>query len=186
MPAEREETRNYAELTGLNRAFLQLITQFRSPAGQSVFGLEPAVAGQLRALNAEQLDQLATTPGLLACFVPPDLRVADAPVTASPDWQHAAGVYVSALLTYLWQTEDEFLRAVIQPLLPGCDLRTMKQHFSQIITLTDRAILQLRARFHDHPSFWSDLIRSVRLDDPEFCALSRLTYIPLALTEDSC
>jgi len=60
----------------------------------------------------------------------------------------------------------------------------MKLDFAQIRSSADLAVDQLRARFTEHPSFWTDLIRSARSGDAEFQSLSRLTIIPLILAEE--
>jgi len=185
--------RLYAELTSLNRGFLGLITEPGPLREAPVLGLDAATVDQLRQLSKEELEFISGTPGLLACFsnIPSvsRLRVAEKSVTrisAQTGWRESARLYVTGLLTYLWQMEQQDL--------PCCALcsgftgqgsePSMKLDFAQIRSSADLAVDQLRARFTEHPSFWTDLIRSARSGDAEFQSLSRLTIIPLVLAEE--
>ncbi len=193
MRPEHSDMRLYVELTGLNRGFLGLITETGPLREAPVLGLDAATVDQLRRLSQEELEFIASTPGLLACFsnIPTvsRLRVAEKSVTriaAQTGWRESARLYVTGLLTYLWQMEQQDW--------PCCALcagsigqgsePSMKLDFAQIRSSADLAVDQLRARFTEHPSFWTDLIRSARSGDAEFQSLSRLTIIPLVLAEE--
>ncbi|MDH3977096.1 MAG: hypothetical protein OEU86_01170 [Gammaproteobacteria bacterium] len=196
MSSEPSDIQNYAEWTGWNREFLRLVTEFGHHDGQSVFGLMPEVIDQLKLLTCRQRDQLAATPGLLVCFAAPvdhqPMKIADAPAApamTNTQWRHAAGVFVSALLTYLWKTDCRTVRDA-QDLTGQSFFSKMYQpeaqnNFLPVLDVTERAVGQLRARFHDHPTFWADLIHGIHMDNAEFCTLSQLTYIPLAVAEES-
>ena len=196
MLSEPSDIHNYAEWTGWNREFLRLITDFGHHDGQPMFSLPPAVIDQLKSLTLKQRHQLASTPGLLVCFVAPadckSMKVADAPpapAATNPQWRHAVGVFVSALLTYLWKTDYRRVRGAQdlagQQFLSNVHQSEQPQNFPPVLDITERAVDQLQARFHDHPTFWTDLIHGIQMDNAEFCTLSQLTYIPLAVAEES-
>ena len=193
MRPEHSDMRLYVELTGLNRGFLGLITK-RGPLREApVLGLDAATVDQLRQLSPEELEFIAGTPGLLACFshIPSvsRLRVAEQSVSrisAQNGWRESARLYVTGLLTYLWQMEQQdwpccalCAGSAGQGSMPSREL-----DFTRIRSSADLAVDQLRARFTEHPSFWIDLIRSARSGDAEFQSLSRLTIIPLVLAEE--
>jgi len=191
MYPEHSDMRMYADLADLNLGFLILMTD--PGACREVFslGLDTAIIEQLRSLAPAELEFIASTPGLLACFsgfAPRALHhVADRPVarqSAQSDWRESARLYVTGLLTYLWQ----------QHRVPSCTLCAQSAEsgfapvadfdFARMRSSADLAVENLRARFVGHPSFWMDLIRSARSGDEDFRALSRLTVIPLLLAEE--
>jgi hypothetical protein len=185
--------RIYADLKDLNRGFLGLITEPGAHRAVPTLGLDAAIVDQLCRLSPEELELIAGTPGLLACFsrLPPvSLRqVAEMPITHLParsGWRESARLYVTGLLTYLWQMEQRDW-----PCCALCAGSAEKQSgslgefdFARIRASADFAVDQLRARFTNHPSFWIDLIRSARSGNEDFQVLSRLTIIPLVLAEE--
>jgi hypothetical protein len=193
MRPEHSDMRLYAELTGLNLGFLGLITKPGPLREAPVLGLDAATVEQLRRLSEEELEFVAGTPGLLACFSPipsvQRLRVSEQPVSeisAQTDWRESARLYVTGLLTYLWQMEQQnWPCCALCASATGQDSEpSMQLDFTRIRSSADLAVDQLRARFTGHPSFWTDLIRSARSGDAEFQTLSRLTIIPLVLAEE--
>ncbi|MAF83273.1 MAG: hypothetical protein CL797_04145 [Chromatiales bacterium] len=185
--------RMYADLSDLNRGFLGLLTEPGAQQAVPNFGLDAAIIDQLCRLSLAELEFIAGTPGLLACFSQlPTVsmhRVAEAPTTRQPAqaaWRESARLYVTGLLTYLWQMEQRDW--------PCCALcaGSAELHsgslgefdFARIHASADIAVDQLRARFSNYPSFWTDLIRSARSGNEDFQALARLTIIPLVLAEE--
>jgi hypothetical protein len=193
MCPDHSEIRMYADLADLNRGFLGLLTA--PGAGQAApgLGLEVAIVGQLRRLSPAQIEFIAGTPGLLACFThspQANLRqVAEMPA-AHPSlpsvWRESARLYVTGILTWFWQLDQHdwpccALCAGSQEKQPGSP---GEFDFTRIRSSADFAVDRLRARFTDHPSFWVDLIRGARSGDEDFRELSRLTVIPLVLAEE--
>ena len=193
MYPDHSDMRMYADLTDLNLGFLTLMTDPSACQVVSNLGLDVVIVEQLSRLSIEELEFIAGTPGLLACFssVPERARhhVAEMPaaqLSTQSDWWESVRLYVTGLLTWLWQLE--------QRSVPGCTLcpdssksglaPLAEFDFVRIRSTADHAAVQLRARFANHPSFWVDLIRSARSGDEDFQALSRLTVIPLLLAEE--
>ena len=192
MRPDYSDMRLYDHLTGLNRGFLGLITAPGPLHEAPVLGLDAAIVAQLRRLSPVELEFIAGTPGLLACFarVPSALlRVAETPLvqaSVQTGWRESARLYVTGLLTYLWQMEQQdwpCCALCAGSAEPGPE-PLAEFDFARIRSSADLAVDQLRARFTAHPSFWIDLIRSARSGDEEFQALSRLTVIPLVLAEE--
>lgn len=193
MRSDYPDMQMYEDLGDLNRGFLGLITGPGATREIPALGLDAAIVEQLRMLSAAELDFIAGTPGLLACFSrlpPPSLhQVAEIPVArlaVHRGWRESARLYVISLLTYLWQMEQRgwpccALCAGTAAEGPG---PLAAFDLARIRTSADFAVDQLRARFADHPSFWKDLIRSARSGNEDFQALSRLTIIPLVLAEE--
>jgi len=176
------------ELVSLNLGFVELIAAPDAPG----LGLEAAIVEQLRTLAPLEKAFIAGTPGLLACFArlpPPALqRVAEAPPVLTPvesSWREAARLYVTGLLTWLRQLEQQAVPCCALCAAAQDPARNSLAHldFSRIRASADFAVDQLRVRFCDHPTFWADLIRSARSGDEDFQALSRLRIIPLVLAE---
>ncbi len=193
MYPDHSDMRMYADLLDLNRGFLGLLTEPGPHRAVPTYGLDAAIVDQLRRLSPEELEFIAGTPGLLACFsrLPPAslLQVAEMPVIHSSEqsgWRESARLYVTGLLTYFWQME--------QHNWPFCALCAGSAErgsgslgefdFARIRASADFAVGQLRARFTNHPSFWTDLIRSARSGNEDFQMLSQLTIIPLVLAEE--
>ena len=193
MRPEHSDMRLYVEITGLNRGFLELITKPGPLREAPVLGLDAATVDQLRQLSPEELEFIAGSPGLLACFshIPSvsRLRVAEKSVSrisAQTGWRESARLYVTGLLTYLWQMEQQDWPccALCAGSTGQSSMLSVELDFTRIRSSADLAVDQLRARFTEHPSFWTDLIRSARSGDAEFRSLSRLTIIPLVLAEE--
>jgi len=193
MRPDYSDMRLYDDLTGLNRGFLGLLTESEPASEAPVLGLDAAIVAQLRRLSPAELEFIAGTPGLLACFsrLPSAtlLRVAEVPFArhkAQSGWRESARLYATGLLTYLWQVEHQdwpccalCAGAVGQAPEPLAEI-----DFARIRSSADQAVDRLCVRFAAHPSFWTDLIRSARSGDAEFRVLSRLTVIPLVLAEE--
>ncbi len=193
MCPDHADMRLFDDLIDLNRGFLSLITAPGARRAAQAHGLDSAIIDQLRSLSAQDLEFIARTPGLLAGFAKVSAvslhRVAEMPavgLVVNSTWRESARLYVTGLLTYLWQMEQHeqsysALRAGVSAsgseLLVGID-------FARIHASADYAVDHLRARFADHPSFWPDLIRSACSGNEEFQLLSQLTIIPLVLAED--
>ncbi len=195
MYPEYSDTRIYADLANLNRGFLDLLVEPGSPRVASTFGLDAAIVNQLRQLSAVELDMIATTPGLLACFsqfAPVPLhQVAEtsiAGLSEPPVWRESARLFVMCLLTYLRHMQQHgWSRCALGTGFGSAsNARVPPAHFdfARIRPSADLAVDQLRARFAAHPSFWSDLIHSARSGNEDFQTLSRLTIIPLVVAEE--
>jgi len=193
MCPELSDMRIYDDLTDLNRGFLGLMITPRAGQVVPTFGLDAAIIDQLRRLSPEELEFIAATPGLLACFsrlpTPSLYQVAETGVTrlsARPAWRDSARLYVTGLLTYLWQMEQQgwpSCALCMRSVEPGRS-SLVDLDFTRISSSADFAVDQLRARFADYPSFWTDLIRGARSGNEDFQALARLTIIPLVLAEE--
>ncbi len=193
MCPDHSDMRMYADLTDLNRGFLGLMTEPGEHRAVPTLGLDAAIVDQLRRLSPAELEFIAGTPGLLACFSRlPSVslhQVAETRITPLPapsGWRESARLYVTGLLTYLWQMEQRdwpccALCAGFAEMGSGS---LGEFDFARIRASADFAVDQLRARFTDHPSFWTDLIRSARSGNEDFRVLSRLTIIPLVLAEE--
>lgn len=190
MCPDRDDMPLTAELISMNLGFLELVTAADAPC----LGLEPAIVEQLQALAPPERVFIAGTPGLLPCFArlpSPALQcVAEAQPALAPiaaAWREAARLYVTGLLTWLRQVEQQDLPccALCAPSRNPAQNHLAHLDFAQIRASADAAVDQLRARFGDHPTFWADLIRSARSEDEDFRALSRLRIIPLVLAEQS-
>lgn len=192
MYPDHADMRMYADLTELNLGFLTLMTDPGACQAISSLGLDVAIVDQLCRLSPAELEFVAGTPGLLACFssLPARARhhVAEPPAasrSAQSGWRESARLYVTGLLTYLWQLE--------RGNVPSCALCAgftasgfaplAELDFVRIRSSAELAVDHLRVRFARHPSFWIDLIRSARSGDEDFQALSRLTVIPMLLAE---
>ncbi|MDP7153678.1 MAG: hypothetical protein QF789_03780 [Gammaproteobacteria bacterium] len=193
MRPNHSDMRMYADLMDLNRGFLGLLTAPRSQQAVPNFGLDAAIIDQLSRLSLAELEFIAATPGLLACFSQwPTVSmhwVAEVGTTRTSNqaaWRETARLYVTGLLTYLWQMEKRdwpccALCAGSAELNSGS---MEKFDFTRIHVSADIAVDQLQARFNNYPSFWTDLICSARSGNEDFRALSQLTIIPLALAEE--
>jgi len=192
MRPEYPDSRMYADLTDLNLGFLGLLIEPGARQGVANLGLDVAIVDQLRRLSPEELAFVAGTPGLLASisrFPSATLhQVAEAPgvqLLERTGWRESARLYVTGLLTYLWQIEQRdwpCCALCSDPAEQGSGLPG-EFNFAQIRASADFAVDHLRARFTLHPSFWTDLIRRARSGNEDFQALSRLTVIPLVLAE---
>ena len=107
MRPNHSDMRMYADLSDLNRGFLGLLTEPGAQQAVPNFGLDAAIIDQLCRLSLAELEFIAGTPGLLACFSQlPTVsmhRVAEAPTTRQPAqaaWRESARLYVTGLLTY--------------------------------------------------------------------------------------
>jgi len=194
MYREYSDTRIYSDLADLNRGFLDLLVEPASLRGFSPFGLDAAIVDQLRQLSPPELEAIAGTPGLLACFSrfapAAHHQVAETPAVAlrgQSAWRESARLFATGLSTYLRQMERRgWSRCALGPVSgTGSDESVPIAHldFARIRPSADLAVDRLRARFSAHPSFWVDLIHSARSGNEDFQVLSRLTIIPLALAE---
>ena len=190
---DHSDMRMYTDLVDLNRSFLGLLTEPGAGRAAPGLGLDVVIVEQLRRLSPDEIEFIAATPGLLACFawLPQAnlLQVAEIPAARPPfpsEWRESARLYVTGVLTWLWHLDQHgwpccALCAGFDEKVPGLP---GEFDFARILTSADFAVDRLRARFTDHPSFWADLIRSARSGDEELRALSQLTVIPLVLAEE--
>ena len=192
MSPEYSEMRMVAEIGDLNRGFLALLTRSGARRMAPGLGLQTAIVDQLRQLTDAERDQMARTPGLLACLAPPNqsagLRVADQvrPFAVELNfWIDAARLYAIGLLTWLSRIDDRQMpwaalclggEAAGRDTIQGFD-------FARISDSAEWAAGRLRARFTGHASFWPDLIHGVRSNNADLQMLSRLKMIPYALAE---
>jgi len=207
------DTEVRAELRSLNRAFLRLLIWPSYSRGSQALGLAPELRGSLSSLAADELEFVAGTPALLAGFElsagdaegsrvaefgvrPRGVRPATTEMDSSSDrvataacdalrsvdpWSQAAHLFTATLLTWLWKTDrrDQLVLA----LCIGPEQSLPRLGVFEIETLAPHARQRLRIRFADSPRFWPDLIRAARSQDESLRELSRLSVLPLMLTE---
>ena len=178
-----------AEVTAMNCAFLDLLTDPLTPAGGSVLGLDPLLIQGLRALTPEARDELAAVPLLLADFSFPDsrqtirytYRVADE--DPAPAWVTKVDAFANRVLTALWH----FSRADfgLAGFCMGFDTQTTQRlgglSFAELSRQAPAVCASLRARHADHPSCWPDLIRLAAAGHTEQLNAARLGVIPLTV-----
>jgi hypothetical protein len=188
MRCKTPDIRFYSDLSGLNAGFLSLVADPGLLWHGPVLGLNAAIVSAIRGLTKTENDFIATTPCPLVGIetLPPPNRVADLPPDAEPDdvrWLDSARLFSAELVIYLWQMarRDRLTAALcFGPDSREAD-RMADMSFGEIQECA--AVYRLRARFADHPRFWPDLVRAARVTDPDLQSLTRLTIIPLALTE---
>jgi hypothetical protein len=180
------------ELTEINREFLALATDVRVATASNLFGLAADILGPLRELTSGQLDAIAATPLLLAEFAPlpgPGTglieEVPPLPGNLSMAWRRDADGFANRLLTCIWQATRQ--DALLTAFCIGIDIERQQAlaglSFSHISQLAGRSLNGLRMRLAAHPSFWTDLIRSVRRGTDAQLTACRLAMIPLSLAD---
>ncbi|MDP6435774.1 MAG: hypothetical protein QF790_10710 [Gammaproteobacteria bacterium] len=184
-----------AEIVDINREFLRLLADPRLAGTGGALGLDEATLSCLRQLNPGQLENIATAPLLLAEFGPfpgghpaddkysprNDRMVADENICA--DWQRELVGFANRLLTFVWQAtrHDPVLSAFCLGLDKSQALELAKLGFSGISRSGDSVAAGLHARLSLHPTFWPDLIRSVRNGSREQQLASQLAAIQLSI-----
>jgi len=169
-PPRRSPSTLLGDLHGLNRQFIALILQSDTP--KTTAGLDDCQRETLSALDATQLERLATCPYSLfdvsfadASTWRHELALAQDPLDAQLDVvSPAAGTFVLATLLYtrqLCQHHDDMAR-----LLLG-----MTEEVVRILAAPSLSALTacafsgnppLTAKLASHPHFWSDLMDFVR------------------------
>ena len=184
-----------AEIVDINREFLRLLTDPHLAATGGALGLDEATLCCLRQLNPDQIECIAAAPLLLAEFSPfpgddqadnkysqrTDRMVADEDVP--PDWQRELTGFANRLLTFVWQASrhDRLLSAFCLGLDKSQALELAKLSFSGISRGGDSVATSLHVRLSRHPTFWLDLIRSVRSGSREQQLASQLAAIQLSI-----
>jgi len=191
MLEKRPDTDFRRQLTDMNKEFLRLLTDPATAATHNLLGLAPEAIAGLRHLSAAQLDRVAAVPVLLAEFEPlPGLpefaSVADAaplPAGVSPSWQREAEAFANRLLACIWQSarQDHLLTAFCIGIDPDRHRRIAESSFGSISHSSERTLRCLRVRLGSHPTFWSDLILSIRQGTDDQQVASRLAMIPLSV-----
>jgi hypothetical protein len=184
-------------LVGLNRAFLGLLVAV--PPGRAAFGLESPVLARLRTLSGEAQDALAFAPVLLAgCrglpgegsgTGPGELRRevrSDGVAEARPPGLAPGApcqVFATALLTWLWQvSRADPLAAALHTGPVGLLPQWLRQAgYRDIERAAVLAPEWLEARFSANPRLWPDLIRAAAAGDSDLLAVTRLSFVQLAL-----
>ena len=187
-----------AEVTSMNRAFLDLLTDPLAPTGTAVLGLDPLLLDGLRVLSPAQRDELAAVPLLLADFSLPEqaqstrftYRVADIqlPGADAPSaWLTRVDAFANRLLTTLWHFSriDRRSESGFAAFCMGFDTATARllgdMSFAELSHQAAEVCASLRARHADHPSCWPDLIRLVAEGAAEQLNAARLGLIPLTV-----
>jgi len=184
-----------AELAGIshiNYEFLRVLTDPATEGQKSVLGLDAGVLAALRRLTLPQLTEVAAAPQLLAEFDPMPgcgevTGVADRShwlLTVDKAWRQQLSGFANRLLTCLWQTarHDSFMAAFCTGLHDDPFRLLAQQSFTSISRGSSEASACLRARLGAHPSFWPDLIRSVRNGTSTQRTASRMSLIQLSVT----
>jgi hypothetical protein len=191
MSLDVTEMRAPRELAEFNHGFLRLLRSV--PPGRAAFGLEPGVLARLQALPAAAIDSLARAPVLLAGFrdlpgAAPRGGVAEA--RPGPAANGAAApvvsgcrVYAAALLTWLWQLNQQHPLAAVLHMGPGPSLPDWlgRAGYAEIQQAADIAPGALEARFSGHSRAWPDLVRAASAGDPELLMTTHLSVVQLAL-----
>lgn len=190
MQCKPPDTRFYDDLKDLNVEFLNLIVAHGHSWQKPVLGLDAGSASALRRLSDSELAFIATAPGLLAGFTvlppPPGVSEPRADLHQSDErWLESTRLFCIGMMTYLWQMarRDHLVAVLCVGPATGRVGCLAELSFREIQGSADRAMSQLNARFGGHPTFWPDLIRAARSEDPELKDLSRLSIIPLTLAE---
>lgn len=191
MRRDPPDTQFFADLHELNREFLALIRHPQATeASWQLLGLDSGIAGVLRRLTPDELQFAAGVTGLLAGFatLPSLSAVADVPAPpVKSQWRDAAGLFATALLTYLWQLarRDELASA----LCVGLDSKRQRElaaiHFRDIQRGAASAAGQLRARYGQHPRLWPQLLQAARSRDSQLREFCRLDLIALGLSNEA-
>lgn len=188
MRREAPDPRFYSEIHDLNLEFLRLVKDGRRGT-RRVFGLDSAVADQIARLTAAQLEAAVATPCLLAVIArirqpgPLGTMISEPPLEAEAQWQEASRVFLASLMTYVWQTarRDPLLASLCAGRANDCGAPVREAGFRELRMLCDSRNYALRARFHEHPRFWQDLVSAARGGDPHRVHLARMSGIQLAL-----
>ena len=193
MQQEQADLRIVADIAALNRAFLDLLLAEGAARMAPGLGLNAVLIEQLRHLTDQELEYMAGTPGLLACFAAESPRfafkVADASRIEDQSigaWRDLARLFVAGLLTWMDRLDERdqpycaLCSASASGAVPGPALFDL----SNIGSSVDLALSRLRARFVDHPHFWLEMIRSARSSNPELRMLTHMSVIPYVLAEE--
>ena len=192
MQANQADLSFFADLDALNHAFIDLLIAPGCVRAASGLGLHPAIIEQLRRLSSAERDFIAASPGLLACFEPAadrqNLLIEDSarPVDVSVnEWRTSARLFVAGLLTWMGRLEAQHQPfCACSTVVDTCDPRGRGLFdLRHIGASADYAVRRLRARFTQHPHFWSDMIRSARSENEELRALTQMTVIPFVFAE---
>ena len=180
-----------AEITAINREFLGLLIHPRLAEGTGVLGLASHTLASVRRLSVEDIDRLAQAPLLLAEFSPfPGVddqravlehKVADASVCQT--WQLELNAFANRLLTFIWQSTryEQSAGTFCLGLHQQQISRLASLGFTNFSRGADFAPCCLRARLGNHPSYWRDMVRAVRANDPEQQLASQLALIQLSV-----
>jgi hypothetical protein len=192
MQWKHPDTRLHDDINALNREFLRLLVHAECPREAVVFGLQPHCVSSLRRLTGSQLEAIALSPCLLATLHFGQANYSDSPIikeqtpthAASPDWYSDVRVFVAEALTYIKQVShrDTLAAAFCVGLDKDAADELLQLSFSRVRDVADNAESLLRARFHDHPNFWCDLIRGCAAPDTDLQLVSRLSILPLSVT----
>ena len=195
MLEERPEMGFRSQLTDINREFLMLLTADAVAALPEVFGFGKGALDQLRHLSGAQIDRIAEAPILLAEFEPlPGLcgpaAVADAPPLPGglpAIWQREAEAFANRLLACIWQAarQDQLMTAFCIGVDPDRHRRIAALSFRAISQSSEGTLRCLRVRLGRHPTFWADLLRSVRQGSDHQQLVSRLAMIPLSVANNA-
>jgi hypothetical protein len=178
-------------ITDINMEFLRLLSHPATREMPRVLGLAAEVVEGLRQMTPEQQRVVAHTPLLLAEFTSISdsvltPHVSDAhysPVAESAGWAQELHGFADRLLVFLWQASRSASRT------PTVCMGVDKQHLTELAALSFTKISRssrqiagcLKARLACHPSYWNDLIRTVRGGSDAQCAAARLAIIQLSV-----
>ena len=183
---------DFAAIRDINREFLRVLISPAVRGRQQLLGLEAPVLEGLCSLSARQLDEVATTPQLLAEFGSVSnlagsvAAVAEhSPTFANLDsgWEQEMHAFTDRLLTCLWQSarHDKLLAMFCIGPNDGIRQSMAQLSFTQLSRNSDNAYRNLRARLASHPRFWPDLIRAARNGSAAQRHASQLSIIQLSV-----
>jgi hypothetical protein len=188
MRRETPDSRFYTELEELNLEFLQLLADRPRHLETQAFGLEAGVVEQISRLTLPQRQAVAATPCLLAGLGRwPQrgnaVRIAeDRTEVGDRRWADAARVFVTGLVTYVWQMarRDDLHAALC---LGGRAREFRDFGFREAQRYAAAALGCMEARFRYQRWLWPDLIRCAREGNAERLRLAQLSAVQLALSE---
>lgn len=190
MRPEAPDSRFFAEIAELNRAFLRLVAEGWQCRIGRVFGLDAAIAGQIARLSESQCRAIAETPCLLVTFRRPlrpnlAVRVAESRADASdPRWSDAVRVFTAGLVTYAWQAvRSDALRAALCLGTLAPEFRELT--FTETQSYPHAGFVSLEARFHAHPRLWPDLLDAAHHQGEDALRMVRLGVVQLALSDSA-
>jgi hypothetical protein len=191
MSGKRIEIGFRRELIDINREFLRLATDPAVGGIPSLLGLPATTLANLRALSPLELDAVAETPLLLVEFHPlPGLSSYDSIADSPPfppdlpaNWRREAEGFANRLLACIWQAtrQDRLLTTFCIGIDTERHRKLADLSFGRISQNSATALRSLRVRLADHPSFWNDLVHSIRSGNPTQQNASRLAMIPLTI-----
>jgi len=191
MHREYPDSHFYPDITQLNGAFLQLLAASGEPDTASVLAFRPEWRLALAQLAPVQIEQISAVPCLLmsvgetGCGIPPaGVEDSVAMASAVTAWEVERQLFVAGLLTFLRQLSRQGSQLTRLAGVSSDFARNLETtSLAQLRVLGASGAIGLQVRFAAHPRFWPDLLRSAGSDEPDAVTVSRLSVLPLMVSE---